>query len=128
LDEISVKAIVVSVSIFVTLLILTLIVLEFTHISDIYANAAESEIAFEDKFDELDKFRDSNNIFTTLDVRNYVKKYATDKTIEVCIESVCYDENTNVDEIPQLNDYETVYNEYTAELVDTKKGYRIVFK
>ena len=123
MEEIGVKTIVIAVSIFITLIILTILILEFSHISEIYKNVGETNVSFEAKFDELDKFRDSNNTFTSLDVINYIKKYEEDKSVQVCVKSSCNDTNN----ISMLSDYETRYNEYYAILETTNEGYKIVF-
>lgn len=123
MENIGVKTIVIAVGIFVTLLILTVVLLEFDHISNIYKKVGETDTSFEATFDELDKFRDSNNIFTSLDVRNYVKKYENDDTIDICVDGNC-DDSSN---IATLSDFETSYNEYTAELEYITNGYRINF-
>ena len=123
MEEIGVKTIVIAVSIFITLIILTILILEFSHISEIYKNVGETNVSFEAKFDELDKFRDSNNTFTSLDVINYIKKYEEDKSVQVCVKSSCNDTNN----ISMLSDYETSYNEYYAILETTNEGYKIVF-
>lgn len=117
MDEIGSKALLLGVGIFVTLIIVTVIVLEFFQIEQIYKNVGEVDISFESQFDELNKFRD-NNIFNGLDVKNYIKKYADNKSIEVCLQSMCSDIDIN-----SIN-YAT---EYTANLEEIPTGYRIIF-
>jgi len=85
MDEIASKAVIIGVSIFVTLLIVTVLIFEFTQIKDLYRASAETDITFEARLDEFDKYRDSNNIFYGLDVRNTIEKYKNDPTVKVCI-------------------------------------------
>lgn len=123
MDEIGTKAIVIGVSIFVTLLILTVIILEYDQIQELYKFVGETDISFEQRLDELDKYRDSNNEFTGLDVRNTLKKYSTDKSISVCISSgageIC-DDGINTEGL----DYK---EKYMATLVEQTKTFKIIF-
>ena len=43
--------------------------------------------------------------------------------IDVCVDTNCDDESN----IASLNNYKTDYEEYTANLISTQKGYKIVF-
>ncbi len=123
MDEISTKAIIIGVSIFVTLIILTVVVFEFEQIQSIYKEVGQTNISFEERLDEFDKYRDSNNIFTGLDVRNTVKKYINDDSVNVCIETtsgeVCND-SIDVDKL----DYT---NKYSSNLNEQSNIYKIVF-
>ena len=95
MDEIASKAIIIGVSIFVTLIIITVLIFEFTQIKDIYRVTAETDVTFEAKLNEFDKYRDSNNYFNGLDVKNTIEKYKNDDTVDVCIklgeETTCND-------------------------------------
>ena len=123
MDEIGTKAIIIGVSIFVTLLILTVIILEYEQIQNLYRFAGEADISFEQKLDEFDKYRDSNNQFTGLDVRNTLKKYSADKSVSVCISNgageIC-DDGINVDGL----DYK---EKYMASLVEQTNRFKIIF-
>lgn len=118
MDEIAVKALLTGVGIFVTLIIVTVVIMEFFQIGQIYKHVGETDVSFESQFNEFDKFNDTNNIFNGLDVKNYIKKYVDDDSVEVCIDDKCSDINLN-----NIN----YANEYKASLEETTKGYRIIF-
>lgn len=123
MDEITTKAIIIGVSILVTIIILTVIIFEFTQIQSVYKQVGQTNISFEDRLDEFDKYRDSSNLFTGLDVRNTVKKYINDKSVKVCI-------NTNVGEV--CNDsidieYLDYKKEYSSILDETTNIFKIIF-
>ena len=86
MDEIGTRAVIIGVGILVTLIIVTVVIFEFTEIQRAYRITAETDISFEERLDELDKYRDSNNDFTGLDVKNTVAKYKENKLIEVCLQ------------------------------------------
>lgn len=125
MDEIATKAIIIGVSVFITLVIVTVLILEFTQIQDIYKITAESNVSFESKIDEFNKYRDSNNIFNGLDVNNTIKKYKEDKTVDVCIEMD--ENNVNCGDTLAINS-----NEYTkkfiARLDESSAKFKIIFK
>ena len=52
-DEISTKAIIIGISIFITMFILTVIIFEFNEIQNVYKQVAETDISFEERLDEL---------------------------------------------------------------------------
>lgn len=127
MDEIVTKALIIGVSIFVTLIIVTVLIFEFTHIKDLYRVTAESQIKFEDRLDEFDKYRDSSNYFNGLDVRNTIEKYRQDKSVQVCIKEgeaiTCEDESTI------LFIGEELYNhEYKSYMENIGTIFRIVFE
>ena len=70
MDEIATKSIIIGVSIFITLVIVTILIFEFTQIRSIYKTTAETNVSFEDRLDEFDKYRNSTNYFNGLDVKN----------------------------------------------------------
>lgn len=124
MDEITTKAIIIGVSIFVTIIILTVIIFEFSQIQSIYKITAETNITFEDRLDEFDKYRDSNNYFNGLDVKNTKAKYSSDKSVDVCLKTggveVCND---------SLNISDGEYNrEYKASLEEIGNKFKIVFE
>lgn len=123
MDEISSRAVVIGVSVFVTLVILTVILFEFNQIQNIYKDVGQTDISFENSLDELDKYRDTNNIFSGLDVRNTVKKYKKNLNIKVCVmsdgEEQC-DDNINVENL----DYK---KEYVPSFDETTNIYKILF-
>ena len=123
MDEISTKAIIIGVSIFVTLIILTVIVFEFQQIQSVYKQVGQTNISFEEQLDEFDKYRDSNNLFTGLDVRNTVKKYANNKTVDVCIISVTGEVCNDRIQIENL-DYK---KEYSSRLDESTNIFKIIF-
>ncbi|MDD2627416.1 MAG: hypothetical protein PHR25_02630 [Clostridia bacterium] len=122
MDEISTRAIIIGVAIFVTMFITTVVILEFTHIREIYKNVGETDVSLESKLDELNKYKDSINEFNGLDVRNTVEKYKNNKTIEVCINNgggyICSDINISESQYTDI---------YTSELISISKGIRILF-
>ncbi len=91
MDEIAVKAVVIGVSIFVTLLIVTVVIFEFSEIKQLYKQTAETNITFEGRLDEFDKYRDSNTEFYGIDVQNTIDKYENDKSVDVCVSENCSD-------------------------------------
>ena len=125
MDELGSKAVMIGVAIFITLLIVTVVILEFEHISNIYGQVAETDISFEAHLDELDKFRNSNNEFSGLDVKNTFEKYRENGEIDVCVggnnESQCADAAIIPDDTSKYKD------KYYAVLENTSVGYRIVF-
>ena len=124
MDEIGTKAIIIGVSIFVTLIIVTVLVFEFTQIQDIYKVTAETNITFEDRLDEFDKYRDSTNYFNGLDVKNTIEKYYNDKTVEVCIK-----DGEAIDCSDTLTVDTSEYNkEYKAYMVEERTIFQIVFE
>lgn len=123
MDEIATKAIIIGVSIFVTLIIITVIIFEYEQISSIYENVEKTDVSFESKLDELDKYRDSNNEFNGLDVRNTIKKYEKNNSIDICIESTPEDtcnDNINIDSL----DYSA---KYYSEFTENSNKYIITF-
>jgi len=84
-DEIATKSIIIGVSIFVTMMIATVVLFEFSVIADIYESTGETDITFEEKMDEFNKYKDMNNEFNGLDVRNTVAKYKNNGLVDVCI-------------------------------------------
>lgn len=124
MDEIVTKALIIGVSIFVTLLIVTVLIFEFTQIRDIYKVTAETNITFEERLDEFNKYRDSSNYFNGLDVKNTIEKYRNDKTVDVCLEE---------DEVITCGDTFTVsqsdYNkEYKSYMTENGIKFQIVFE
>lgn len=124
MDEITTKAIIIGVSIFVTLIIVTVIIFEFSQIQSIYKVTAETNITFEERFNEFDKYKDANNYFNGLDVKNTNAKYINDKSVDVCLRNsvneIC---NDSLD--IQSEDYN---KEYTSSLESVENKYRIIFK
>lgn len=122
MDEISTKAIVIGISIFVTMIIITFILLEYDQISDLYKNVEKTDISFESKLDELDKYRDSNNEFNGLDVRNTIKKYENSKLVDVCIrespDDICND-SINIDSLDYSTKYYSEFKEINNVFVIT---------
>ena len=123
MDEISTKAIIRGVSIFVTLVILTVIVFEFQQIQSVYKQVGQTNISFEEQLDEFDKYRDPNNLFTGLDVRNTVKKYGNNKIADVCITSVTGEVCNDSIQIEDL-DYK---KEYSSRLDESANIFKIIF-
>ena len=122
MDEIATKAVVVAVSILVTLTIVTILILEYSEIGEIYKGVGETNISFEGQFDELDKFRNSGNVFNGIEVRNFFKKYKDNKTIDVCVDGLAEVCNDFVDITGLLST-----DEYKASLEETTIGYKIIF-
>lgn len=123
MDEISTKAIIIGVSIFVTLIVVTVVIFEFQQIQSIYKQVGQTNISFEDSLDEFDKYRDINNNFTGLDVRNTIKKYKNKNYVKVCIKSeeneLCQDK---IDE--NKLDYRA---NYSPSLEEVSGVFKIVF-
>ena len=126
MDELAVKALIIGISIFVTLIITTMVIGEFFQINQIYKSMGETDISFEAHFNELDKFNDATNEFNGLDVKNYIKKYENNDSVVVCVEDVC--EDINLDAICN-----TKYNvgacsdQYSAKIEAINNGYKITF-
>jgi len=117
LEELGVKALLIGVAIFVTLLITSIVMLEFFQIGEIYKHVGEVNPSFEERFDKLDKFRNVNNVFTGLDVKNYINKYKNDNNIKVCLDNGTCDDPNNIP-----------YNEeYSPGLESTGNKYIITF-
>lgn len=123
MDEISTRAIIIGVSIFVTLIILTVIVFEFQQIQSVYKQVGQTNISFEEQLDEFDKYRDSNNLFTGLDIRNTVKKYANNKAVDVCMTSIAGEICNDSIQIENL-DYK---KEYSSRIDETTNIFKIIF-
>lgn len=123
MDEISTKAIIIGVSIFVTLVILTVIVFEFQQIQSVYKQVGQTNISFEEQLDEFDKYRDSNNLFTGLDIRNTVKKYANNKAVDVCMTSIAGEICNDSIQIENL-DYK---KGYSSRVDETTNIFKIIF-
>lgn len=123
MDEISTKAIIIGVSIFVTLIILTVIVFEFQQIQSVYKQVGQTNISFEEQLDEFDKYRDSNNLFTGLDIRNTVKKYANNKAVDVCMTSIAGEICNDSIQIENL-DYK---KGYSSRVDETTNIFKIIF-
>lgn len=134
MDEIAVKALLIGVGVFITILITTVIIAEFFEIRQIYASVAETDISFESKFDELDKFKDPTNEFSGLDVKNYVKKYENNDRIYVCIDEKCEDDIRGTDYLKQICDRDidggikNCSDIYRSTFEETNVGYKITFK
>ena len=121
MDEISTRAIIIGVSIFVTLIIVTVIIFEFSQIQKVYKVTAETDITFEERLDEFDKYRDSNNDLTGIDLRNTVAKYNDDETVEVCVQ----EETLKCSDIEvDASDYN---RKYSSRLEEINNKYRIIF-
>lgn len=122
MDEIATKAITIGVAVFITIVIFTVVLLEFGQISDIYSQTAETNITFEDRLDEFDKYRDSNNRFIGLDVVNTVAKYKDDTSVQVCVDEgslICGN---------SINIGKEDYNKrYRAEFTEVNGIFRIKF-
>lgn len=122
MDEIAIKSVVIGVSIFVTLLIFTVIIFEYAEITNLYKQTGEINTTFEKQMDEFNKYKDENNEFVGLDVENAVKKYKEDSTVDVCVGEV--DQKCN-DEIT-IN--KSGYKEkYKSKFIDNNGMYKIVF-
>lgn len=126
MDELGIKALIIGVGIFVTVLITTVLIAEFFQINQIYKSVGETNVSFESNFNELDKFNDSTNEFNGLDVKNYIKKYENNPTVEVCVDDVCGDIDLNRICNREVN-ISGCSDRYTASLEKTNKGYKIVF-
>lgn len=118
MDEISVRAITIGVAIFVTMVITSIVIFEFTHIREIYKSVGETNVSFESRLEELNKYKDKVNEFNGLDVKNTIEKYRMNPSIEVCINNNCTDAYIE----------KTQYSiKYKSELIPTQKGYKINF-
>lgn len=121
MEEIGTKAVVIGVSIFITLFIVTIIIFEYAEITNLFKQTGEIDITFEERMDEFNKYKDENNEFIGLDIENILRKYKDDKSIDICIgetEQKCNDEIV-------IN--QTEYNhKYKAKFIDGKK-FKIVF-
>lgn len=123
MDEISTKAVIIGVSIFVTVVVITVLVLEFTQIKGLYKITAETNVSFEDRLDEFDKYRDSTNIFSGLDVVNTVGKYKKDDAVQVYIS----DGSTKT--FIENSSFSPTYNwKYKADLVENTTVFEIIFE
>lgn len=124
MDEIVTKAIIIGVSIFVTLLIVTVLIFEFTQISSVYKVTAETNITFEERLSEFDKYRDSTNYFNGLDVKNTIQKYKNDKSVDVCI-----DEGGTINCSDSIIINKSDYKEpYKSRMDEEGIKYKIIFK
>ncbi len=119
MDDIVTKALIIGVSIFVTLIVATVLILEFTQIKDIYRGVAETNIRFEDRLNEFDKYKDSNNYFNGLDVKNTIEKYKNDEGVQVCVISggnmVC-DDTLEIAEEKYKEEYKSYIDEENSIL------------
>lgn len=126
MDELAVKALIIGISIFVTLIITTVVITEFFQIGQIYKSVGETDVSFESQFDEFNKFNDATNEFNGLDVKNYINKYKNDDRIDVCVDDECEDI-----ELEDICDTETnisgCSDQYSASLEQTDRGYKINF-
>lgn len=125
MDQFATKAIVIGISIFVTLIIVTIVIAEFTEIKSVYKNVAETNITFENNLDELDKYRNAGNEFKGIEVNNTISKYKNDDNVEVCKETspgayLC-DDAFGISE----GDYGKIY---ISRLENVNNKYRIIFK
>ena len=122
MDELSTKAVIIGVSIFVTITILTVVLLEFTQISDIYEHVGETNITFEERLDEFDKYRDKNNVFSGIDVLNTLSKYKNNALVDVCVNEASLKCN---DEVTIGEEY--YGNKFNATLIENGNKYIIKF-
>ena len=125
MDELSTKAIIIGISVFVTLTIITVIIFEFTTIKELYKGVAETDVSFESKFNELNKYKEGNNLFSGIDLKNTVNKYKDNDLVEVCIDtgSGNLDCSKNIDE-PIIN----YGSKYKSLLKEIGMKYQIVFR
>lgn len=124
MDEISTKALIIGISLFITTVIITIVVFEFTTIRDLYKGVAETDISFDSQFDEFDKYRNSANIFSGLDVKNTSNKYKNNDLVEVCIN----DPSTGLRCLDTIDEPLISYKDkYISRLEEINNRYRIIF-
>lgn len=124
MDELATKAIIIGVSIFVTLVIVTVLIFEFTQIQSLYKTTAETNVTFESKLDEFNKYKDSTNYFNGLDVKNTIEKYRGDATVEICL-TVGGTTNCSDSHIIDMEDYN---KQYIVSTEDIGEKIRIIFE
>ena len=122
MDEIATRAIIIGISIFITLIIVTVVIFEFSQIQKVYKVTAETDVTFEERLNEFDKYKDSNNDFRGLDVKNTISKYEYDDSVEVCVQEAALKCS---DIIIEESDYN---KKYSASLEEMNNINRIIFR
>lgn len=115
MDEITSKAVTIGVAVFITVIIVTVIMFEFDQIQNIYAKVGQTNISFENSLNEFDKYRDSNNVFSGLDVKNAIKKYKN-SNVSVCImegSTEKCDDSININALDYKKEYVPNFDEST---------------
>lgn len=80
MSDISNKALIIAVSLFITISITSSILLIMSHFKDIYAEVEKTDINIGNRFTEFDKY--DNTTLTGLDVKNTIKKYKKNSLVE----------------------------------------------
>lgn len=97
MDEISNKALMIGVALFVTIIITSGVLYTLGEMKEIYSKVYETNISLQDMFSEYDEY--DNTKKTGIDVLNTVKKYKDDNLVEIYIGSTFVDKlnyiNTN---------------------------------
>ena len=104
MNEISNKAIVIAVSLLVTIAITSSILLIFSQIKEVYSAVQNTDTSIRRNFQEFDAY--DNTEKTGMDLLNVSKKYVGDSQVKVMLGSVQYNINQSKVEayIDGLND------------------------
>ena len=81
MSEMSNKALIIAVSLFITISITSSILLIMSHFKDIYAEVEKTDINIGNRFTEFDKY--DNTTLTGLDVKNTIKKYQNNSLVTI---------------------------------------------
>lgn len=123
MDYISNRALMISVSIFVTLAIVSGVLVTINQVKGIYKNVYETDVSIKKNFYEYDMY--DNVEFTTVDVYNTAKKYYNSDVVSVYMLSYGVEVKLNTNtEIERM--YNSLFNDSssTIEPYTHKKNFK----
>lgn len=92
MDEISNKALLIGVGLFITIIITSGVFYVLSQMKDIYSQVYETNISLQDMFSEYDQYDNTNK--TGIDLYNTVKKYRNNSLVIIKVGNAVQDKET----------------------------------
>lgn len=92
MDEISNKALLIGVGLFITIIITSGVFYVLNQMKEVYSQVYETNISLQDMFSEYDQYDNTNK--TGIDLYNTVKKYRNNSLVIIKVENAVQDKET----------------------------------
>lgn len=129
MDEISNKALLIGVGLFVTIIITSGVLYTLGEMKEIYSQVYETNISLQDMFSEFDEY--DNTLKTGIDILNTAKKYKDNNLVQIFINNQSIDKNNYINTYDTQEEFEVIGKEvYDSTVsIDQNTGeVRIIFK
>lgn len=129
MDEISNKALLIGVGLFVTIIITSGVLYTLGEMKEIYSQVYETNISLQDMFSEYDEY--DNTLKTGIDILNTAKKYKDNNLVQIFINNQSIDKNNYINTYDTQEEFEVIGKEvYDSTVsIDQNTGeVRIIFK